>query len=825
MTETDRPSPGCLGRRRRTFVPAAVRGRRGVTLVELMIAVAVLSTVAMSVALAYTQVMRAMVLSKTRGVAARLAQDKFETLRGLSYANLMVTTQADLDVNPPGVDQTYYPPETMDMAGKTFTRLTVVYRVYRDSSGSIIPLSPNASDTGLKQIKVLVKFMVAGVEESRSYTVLISDLNLVPLDGTLYGLVKDTAGVALANVKVFVTENQNWYALSSSTGYYQISMDTRPYTATAVRAGYWDKVSSTFAAVGAKNVDFQLTARQMGRVTGTINARPPGLLISGVFAGSSLDGNSHFLELYNPTTYPILVTDGFAAKIQVKWIPSDNSVNAVSFAFGDASPHSIPSQGYFLIATASPTINGKAPDALFSLPTSPFLDRNKGGVAVQNSFGVAFDTLGWTNDLGGGQPGPSNGIETRGVYVGGGSNWGGDGFLNRKSDPSGVTLGVGNSVDSGSNTSDALLFASVGAGFPRNSLSAAATVQYGVPAASATVLATDGYSAAVTASGTGYFLLTGVTTGTWSVAAYYTRFSTNVSPVAVNTGATTVVNLFLDPSSSGRGGVSGRAVRSDTLAAIPSIRIGAGTSSTLTDPAGNYILSLDSGAYTVGANVGFDDINYNTLSSTMDVPAGSVKTGADFHLEPSGVVTGKATTNGTDPYPNLPMHALTLGLEVATAMTDSAGNYTLYGVPAGLTMIAPVMDTQAQSSNPSAVNLTVTQGTTHSGNNFTVTDSLGKIMGTVKAGGSPITTGVLVVASTTPVASLPTLDSSYRAGGNVLYSVVSDAAGNYSVNVVRNSTYTVYAYYTTIGGAVTATSAKYASNVYVTGTKQADFIW
>ena len=817
--------------RRRFTVPMNSRAKfllnqRGVTLVELMIAVAFLSTVALSTALTYTVTMKALVTAKSRGIASRLAQDKFETLQGLSYPNLIVTSQADLNI-PPGVDLTNYPPETFNMGAKTFTRSVIISRAYRDSSNNITILSPSAADTGLKRITTLVKYQQGAAPVTNTSTLLVTDPGLIPLNVTLYGVVSDTASNGIANAKVYITQNQNWYAMSSSTGYYQIQMDTSTYTATATRPGYWDNPSASFSPPGGPySLNFQLTAKAIGGVAGIVTARPPSLLISSVYTGTQGSPTNDFLELYNPTTAPILITDGTSAEIQIKYILPNNSIKNVTFTWGDANPHSIPAQGYYLIATSSPTVNGRPPDGLFSAPTSPFVDL-KAGVAIQNSFSMGLDTVGWTND---GTAGPPNGVETTGVIVTG-ANWGPagspSGVLNRKSDPFGMTAGVGNSVSNNNNAQDVLLLASVGAAYPRNSQTATSPVQYGTTAATATMAATDGYSAATTASSTGYYLLNSVTTGTWSLAGYWNAYSSmTAGNIQVNTGAITVLNLLLEHSSRGGGGVSGRVTRSDTLAAVSNIIINSGTASTLTDALGNYVLNLASGTQPVIANDGFSNIGYNSLSTTATVVAGGITTGVNFNLVPSGAVSGKVTTNGTDAYPNIPVHAVSQGLEVATTQSDSFGNYSLFGIPTGAASIVPILDPQSTAANPPSISLSITQGTTLSGNDFIVTTSLGKITGSVTSGGNGISTGVLILASTTTLTSPPLVNNAYRTGSTVLYATTSDSSGQYTVNVVLDSTYTLYGYYTSLSNNnTTATVVKTASSIYVSSTSHVNLAW
>lgn len=809
--------------RERTLRRACGSGNRGVTLLELMIGISVISVVAISTALVYMATTKALVLSKSRGIASRLAQDKFETLRGISYDLLLVTPQSDLDV-PPGVDLTNYPPENFSMGSKTFRRSTIISRVYRDSSDNIVALSPEAADTGLKQIKVLVEF-AAGAAETRTYTILITDPGLVPLDATLWGAVTDSLGQPVANAKVFVTQNQNWAAMTTSTGGYQIQMDTKTYTVTATKPGYWDTISASITPVGMTQLNLQMQVKATGTISGVATARPSKLLISGVFAGAAgADPNPgrHFLELYNPTTYPIMITDGISAKIKVKHVLTNGTQVDKPFTWSGASPIYVPSERHFLIATDSPTINDAIPDALFTA-TGTFSDLTKAGAAIQDEFGVAFDTVGWTND---GSDGPAAGRETSGVVTQT-TNFGAGGVLGRKTSPTGLSLGIGNSYDSGVNSNDVLFLSTVAAGFPRNSANAASPVAYGVPASSAAVLATDGFSAGAFASSTGYYLLNGVTTGTWSVAAYWTSYSSlTAGNIVVASNQTTALDLLLAPASGGQGGVSGTIRRSDTLAALGNIVVSAGIITTLTDALGSYILSLPTGTHTITANPDTADASYNVLTTTSTVPEGGVSAGVNFNLVPSGRVSGKVTTNGTDAYPNIPVHALSSGYEVTSGVTDSGGNFALSGIPVGNATIEPILDSQAQTSSPVSRSTTVTQGTTISGNNFIVSTSLGKISGTVKSSGEPITTGVLVVASTSALNGLPTVDDAFRSGGVVLYGVVSDSAGQYSLTVARNSTYTVYGYFTSVSGAnTTSTAMVSSSNVFVTGTATTNLSW
>ncbi|MBI4422151.1 MAG: carboxypeptidase regulatory-like domain-containing protein [Elusimicrobia bacterium] len=803
-------------------MPRLRRASSGVSLLELLVGITVVATMAMTTALAYTTVTKALIQSKSRGIAARLAQDKFETMRGLPYELVLVTPQSDLAV-PPGVDLTNYPPETFSMGGKTFERTTLVSRVYRDSQGNVVALSPNAAETGLKQVRVQVNFQMGNKTETRGYTVLVSDPGLTPLNATLYGVVKTTAGVGLPNVRLFVSENQNWTTVTTSTGYYELPMDTRTYTITATKAGYWDQLAGPVAPYGWTHLDIELTARGYGRVAGLLTARPDHLVISAVSAGEAggpPGKGRHYLELFNPTTYPILVTDGMTARIAVKRINGLNGVEPLTLSWSGTDPLYVQPERYFLLATDSATTNGVAADALIQ-EAQAFANSTKGGVVLEDAAGATLDKLGW--DKAG--DGPPDGVETEGVDVSA-ADFGDGAILVRKTSPAGITDGDGNSYDSGDNSKDIAVVDPIPAGHPRNSGSAASPVRYGVPASSATVSATDGLSAGAAASSTGYFLLQAVSTGTWSIAAFWrSASSVTADTVAVAQGLTTALDLLLEPAAGAQGGVSGIVKRADTLAPLPGISVAAGNLETLADSAGRYVLSLASGSYTITANLGMADSGYNVLTTTVTVSTGSLAS-ADFHLAPCGAAAGKVTTNGIDGYPNVPVHALVNGFEAATAMTDSGGNFVLSGIPAGAATVEPVTDPTSQASTPASLAVEITQGDTAGGNNFKVGTSLGQLKGKVRQGSQPITTGVLIIVSTVALASVPTVDAAYRSGANVLYSTISDSAGAYNVSVIRHATYTVYGFFTEMSGAGrTSTTQKSQAGVLVTDAAEVDLAW
>ncbi len=813
--------------------------RRGVTLVELMVAVTFLSVVAISSALVYSTTIRALSISKGNSTAVRLAQDKFETLQGLSYPLLIVTPQTDLNTSP-GVDLTNYPPESFNMSGKTFTRSTIISYVYRDAAGNITVLTPDASDTGLKQIKVLIKYLQGSTTTTKTYTILVANPNVSATNAIVYGLVTDTAGVAIANAQVFVTQNQNWSALASTTGYYQIPTDTATYTITALKAGFWDKQSASLNPLGPTQADMQLTRRSTGRVTGIVTARESYLLISGIYAGLT-DATTQFIELYNPTTYQIMIASNATSQmLNIINCGNGNDVYPRVYSVegsGAGFPLYIPSQGYFLISTTSPTINGVLPDAVFPnilanqnglAVSNPIKHVNKGGLAVQDSYGVKMDSVSWNTGSGG----ATDCLEGSPVVVDNGAGgYGSGGIILRKTSPSGYAGTYGSSFDSGNNADDLALNPTGAPTWPRNRTTLM-NAAYGIPASSASLSVTDGFSAGATASSTGYFLLNGVSTGAWSLSAYWTSYSSITGgSLQVNAGATTSLDLLLEPAPSGQGGLAGKVSRADTLAPLSQIKIIIGSLSALTDSAGNYTLNLTSGAYTIQANSPTNLASYNygydTVTATAAVTAGAMLSGINFNLNPAFYVTGKVTTNGTAAYPDVGVKAVSQGLEVATALSDSAGAFQLYGIPlTAVATVTPILNPGAQASAPALLTHSAPpQGQDAGPDNFTVTSSQGIISGTVKDAATPITTGVLLVATTAALAALPLVDNAYATGPNVLYGTISDSSGNYSITVVKNTTYTVYGYYVKLQGTSATTTSAASQSVYISSNVTVNMAW
>ena len=141
---------------------------RGVSLIEMMVGLVVLTIAFVSMSTAFSMISRGIAASKTKTLATNLAQEKIESLKNLSYYRLLVTTSiAPADPNfsdvpnmyyDNGTTQSYYPEEILFVGGITFKRRTFVE--YLRQNGSDFEGYPTVTwygnDTGIKQVTVYV---------------------------------------------------------------------------------------------------------------------------------------------------------------------------------------------------------------------------------------------------------------------------------------------------------------------------------------------------------------------------------------------------------------------------------------------------------------------------------------------------------------------------------------------------------------------------------------------------------------------------------------------------------------------------------------------
>src|SRR5258706_9518051 len=117
-------------------------GFAGVTLVELMITVAILSIGFLAAIGSFRYIGASIQNSKIRTLSNNLAQEQIEKLKNLSYYMLLVTTSSFDDPRFTGVtyDTGNYPPDTVNEGGISFLRATRVDFAFQN--GNTITLAP-----------------------------------------------------------------------------------------------------------------------------------------------------------------------------------------------------------------------------------------------------------------------------------------------------------------------------------------------------------------------------------------------------------------------------------------------------------------------------------------------------------------------------------------------------------------------------------------------------------------------------------------------------------------------------------------------------------
>jgi Tfp pilus assembly protein PilV len=204
------------------------------------------------------------------------------------------------------------------------------------------------------------------------------------------------------------------------------------------------------------------------------------------------------------------------------------------------------------------------------------------------------------------------------------------------------------------------------------------------------------------------------------------------------------------------------------------------------------------GTWTATASFTTTPPSYKDESQTVTISA-STTTTQNFTLTRVGSISGQVTSSGTG------VSGLTItaigdggtGTVEGSAVTDSSGNYTINYLPVGnnnytVQVAQPALYSDYTSSPTEYTSVTVSTGTTVTGKNFTVTNSVGYIAGYVRTSGTLITSGILIYASS---GTLPTITDSLGPNNPppaTLYSTISGTDGYYVLKVPAGATATTY---------------------------------
>lgn len=842
-------------------------GARGIGLVELMIAVAILSIGVLGMIGALGYIQRAIQVAKSKGLASNLAQEKMQILKQKPYYQVLITTSVSYDpaLSTP-YDPSYFPPENILEGGINYQRLTYV-QVAQETNGELEALAPTTPDTGMKLITVSVLWTEASQRKRLQVRSVMSNEDTVMSNAIFSGVVQSTESVAIQGALVNVAENVGWRANSNATGAYSINLSPGSYTMMASAPGYFSQlVGVSIGSNQSLTQNFSLAKMSSGTVSGTVWISTSLVISQVVVSTAQADINNflaQYVELYNPTT--AAVTVGAASPpIKVNFMSPSGCTNADTCAHSTYGiklnyvNNTVGAGAYYLIAnTATFTANGVtrtadavyADDAdiycsvapngnLWNLGVSPprkliFNLDHGGSVWLTNSAGTILDAVGWIHNAN--TPSPCEGACI---------NLGAAGFVAgmqavRITSPSWTAADLdtyGNAYDSDFNMLD---ISTRSIDVSARTTSVTRTKVAGKPAIGAVVSASDGLSSSTAAYALGsppraVFTLQHVATGTWSVfLASSAYFLENTTITIAGTGSTYSFpssTTFLD-SENVEGFVSGTVTDAAGVPINPAIVVspnGAGPDGSASTASGQYLLRVSSGYVDVTANPGSVNPTYITQSSsTLLVQLGVVKSGVNFILSQGGRIQGFVTRDGTNALPGVAVAFLNSnGTSMDQQVSDSNGRFTSISIDTGTYYVTPVVGAR-ETATPSSATVTVSAGATVFSSTFTIGGALGTVRGSVTAGGQAIRTGVLVIVTTTTIASAPPALSTATLTGAPYYIGSSYEDGTYSIEV-PTATYRVYAYYTTFSGQTPTISPLSTSGISVTAgqtTTVSTFAW
>ncbi len=860
------------------------RGRSGTTLAELMVALIVISVAALSLMAVFGGVSRGIQFSKFRTLATNLAQEKIQILKQKSYYRVFVTTAAAYrnDFSPAvPYDLSYNSPETFPEGGISFTRLTYV-ELAQEVSGNIQPVPPTSPDTNMKLITVTVIWTEGARNMKLQVRNVMSNPDALVASSVLRGQVT-SGGPPLANALVTVAEVTGWQDTTDLGGDYTLNLYAGNYNLTCSAQGHFPQtVPVTVTAAGAVTQNFALTAMASKTLTGQVwkNDR---LVISQVVGGvdNPAGFSQEYVEIHNPTTWTWTVSGALGLKFQRRTVQDPSPLNiAINYA---GSPATIAPGAFYLYANTAPVhVAGGdvAPDAVwnaapggpnevaFNNPPGRFVttpgaenyniipvDGDSGGghaagglQLIDAGTGQVLDRVGW-NGNGGQSPGPdvyetapiaqAIGLEENEVYQ-------------RLSSTAGVSAVWGPAYDSGNSPVDWSVQASIPAA-PRTTAAAPLAVAAGTPAVGAVASANDGFSVPVQAQAAGspptaQFNLPNVATGTWTVFVASGSHYQEISDVVVGLGGGTQgvpdsatlppwtvpaqYSIFLSATTD-EGFVAGTVKNVLNAAIAPAITVtnGARSTTAATTGSGAYLLRTPAETFTVSANPGNLNPDYITASSAaVTVAAGQVTSNVNFVLSQGGQLSGFVTRDGVNPLPGCAVMATnSVGLVSAQEVTGSDGRFRMVDMATGTYTVEPVLGS-GETSTPTGLSPTVTIGAEVVAGTFTVQGASGFIRGSASAGGKPVETGVMLVASTATIAGGPPNLSAATLSGAAYYTASTSESGTYTLEVRGSTTtlYKVYAYYPVRAGNAWVINGSTVTGINVTPgqtTTGVNFAW
>lgn len=821
--------------------------RKGVTLVEMMIAMSLLSIGVLGMIGSFTYLNKGLQSTKGRTLANNLAQEKIELLKNKSYYRVLVTTETTFDENfDPFLEYDTYPNgvENISVGGINFTRFVYVRKITEDVNGDFTYLNWNQPDTGMKEIAIFVIWKEGDIWKKLELRNVKENLDRSNLNSTFSGTIDDGAD-PIEGVTVKALENPSRFGISDALGEYSFTIEAGSYTLRASTAGYFSSVTGVISIEESDSLtqNFTLTKMDTGTISGRVYMSDHMVIYMVVASTIMASGDDvEFVTLYNPTTHQInLLTN-----------PADSTSNNIKLAYygqlGEGKDidefwlnHTstfVPAGHYYLIASAANfTFRGVSvtADAVYTAANSPpcasvgallncIRKNSAGAIRIKDVDDNVIDTLGWTNN-GAGKPAPY--YETTAKSTANGILEGGQ--FCRYTKPAYGNQFFGNCYDTDINSSNFFSFAS-SIFKVMNIASGYKAPVSGSPAEDAIVYADDGTSNSAIVDSAGDFSLINVATGAWTVYISSDMLFLSIGTFGgLNSGFTDSMTVRLD-STTTMGYITGT-VTDINGNPIEAIVVYAGSVTDDTDADGKYILGVEPETMDVIANYNTQDSQYvQTSSINIVVTLGEMTRNVDITLLEGGKLSGWITTNDVDPLPNIPVAIFKNNVESGAGSSGSDGYFYISGISSGTYGVEPQLEA-GESSVPSSHTVVMTASADIFIGTFTVSGAMGHIIGDVTFNGEIIDTGVLIYASTSTIAGdPPPLTDALRSGPVIYYAVSSNFDGTYTLPVRGGYTYNVYAWHTTWSGSTPTTNKDSyegvnAITVAAGETETQDFSW
>ncbi len=820
------------------------RPRPGMTLTELMVAMAIMTIGVLGMVGAFKYFNVGVQSAKTRSLANNIAQERIEYLKNKSYYRVLVTTASASDPNYAAGEMIYdvapNGEETVNVGGINFLRRVYIRKVSEDPSGNLSYMSWNSPDPGLKEIKVYVCWFERGEWRKLEVRNLRENPARVNRSATISGHVGKSGGGNVSDVVIRAQEDPSYYGESDASGNYSFSIVAGTYTLLATKNFYFPSVLPSFGVGDGATVsgkDFTLTQMSTGSISGYAFLRDRLMISSIVGSTSTGTGDTEWIEVYNPTTWTWTMATGLGigANEVINFSYKEKTGAVVTPDIDYRTAALVPGHYYLFSNTGTVSAAGVTvqADAVYSSNGDWLhqddvitVDDMSAYVSLRNNVtSRVYDTVGWMNydpvALTYQYPDSyemwpvfywqdwkplDHGMKPNRAFLR--NTWFGQ-----------VLAGQASCFDVNYNYYD-VMCTTVTYAPPRTSTGTQTCVTGGT-GEGAIVFVDDGLSSPVTASWAGYYYISPVSTGSWTV---YMSSGVSFSSVAYYGGTTSNYsswsgyNVMSSPTIYGY--ITGRVT--DVLGNnLSSIKMYApGTSPVYTNASGRYTLPVEAGVVTVRANYQSYSPSYVELSSAdINVAIGQAQQNVNFALYQGGRIRGRVTTNGVDPLPGIPVTGIKGGVEQGSGVSDDDGYFIISGtgISTGTYVVQPQLEV-GEGCSPSSKTVTVTAGVTTFSSTFTVSNAFGAVEGQVTKSSEAITTGVLVYVTTATLAAgatPPDITSALRAGTAVYYADSSNALGNFSISVKGGYSYNVYAWYTTWSNSVPVVTRKQSLGVAV----------